>query len=124
MWKNGKYGFGWVVGIFLQYLESWKTSTLEKMATYEGFGISVLSHIDVIKFLLEHGSEYVLSERFTQDVLKDYFEHQRSQGQLADNPSASEFGDNDLTIAAQRDIAPVVRGSVGGRYEKKVVCCE
>ena len=30
-----------------------------------------------------------------------------------------EFGYNDLTIGIQRDIAPVVRGNVGGRYEKK-----
>ena len=30
-----------------------------------------------------------------------------------------QFGYNDLMIAAQRDIAPVIRGNVGGRYEKK-----
>ncbi len=35
------------------------------------------------------------------------------------NPTAQQFGYNDLTIAAQRDIAPVIRGNVGGRYEKK-----
>ena len=56
-----------------------------------------------------------------QDVLEDYFGHQRAKGGRADNPSsrAYEFGYNDLTIAAQRDIAPVVRGNVGGRFEKK-----
>ena len=34
----------------------------------------------------------------------------------SDNPSAQQFGYNDLTIAAQRDIAPTVRGNTGGRY--------
>jgi hypothetical protein len=53
-----------------------------------------------------------------QDVLEDYFGHQRAKGGRADNPRANEFGYNDLTIAAQRDIAPVVGGNVGGRYEK------
>ena len=124
----------WLVDVFLQYLESWKASTRERegeftddargkmflsMQTYEGLKISVRSHVEAIKFLLENGFKYVLSERFMQDVLEDYFGHQRSKGRRADNPSAYEFGYNDLTIAAQRDIAPVVRGNVGGRYEKK-----
>ena len=38
---------------------------------------------------------------------------------MSDNPTAQKFGHNDLTIADKRDIAPVVRGKVGGRYEKK-----
>ena len=116
--------FGWLVDVFLQYLESWKASTHERegdfsddargkmflsMQTYDGLKISVFSHVEAIKFLLENGFKYVLSERFMQDVLEDYFGHQRSKGRRADNPSAYEFGYNDLTIAAQRDIAPVVR---------------
>lgn len=54
-----------------------------------------------------------------QIFLEDYFGHQRAKGHRSDNPSAYEFGYNDLTIGIQRDIAPVVRGNVGGRYEKK-----
>ena len=126
--------FGWLVDVFIQYLESWKASAHERegdfsddargkmflsMQTYEGLKISVFSHVEEIKFLLENGFKYVLSERFMQDVLEDYFGHQRSKGRRADNPSAYEFDYNYLTIAAQRDIAPVVRGNVGGRYEKK-----
>jgi hypothetical protein len=108
--------FGWLVDVFLQYLESWKASTRERegdfsddargkmflsMQTYDGLKISVFSHVEAIKFLLENGFKYVLSERFMQDVLEDYFGHQRSKGRRADNPSAYEFGYNDLTIAAQ-----------------------
>ena len=126
--------FQWLMDVFLQYLDMWKKSTLERegkyspdargkmflsLQTYEGLVISVHSLVEAIKFLLTNGFEYVLSERFMQDVLEDYFGHQRSKGRRADNPNAMEFGYNDLAIAVQRDIAPVVRGNVGGRYEKK-----
>ena len=85
---------------------------------YEGFKISVHSHIKAIQFLLAQGFQYVLSERFLQDVVEDYFSHQKENGGRSDNPTAQQFGYNNLTIAAQRDIAPVVRGNVCGRYTR------
>ena len=118
---------------FLKYLESWRQSTLEhegeytlderqKMLlsaqTYAGLKIAVYSHIDAIRFLLSKGFKFVLSESFMQDVLEDYFGHQRERKAEDHNPTAQQFGYNDLTIAAQRDIAPVIRGNVDGRYGK------
>ena len=41
-----------------------------------------------------------------------------TKGRISDNPTAQQFGYNDLTISCQRDIAPVIRGNVGGRYGK------
>ena len=123
----------WLKDVFLAYLQRWKQSTLtcegnytadarQRMLlsgqTYEGFVISVHSHVDVIKFLLSEGFKYVLTERFMQDVLEDYFGHQREKGRRSDNPTAQQFGYNDLTISCQQDIAPVIRGNVGGRYGK------
>ncbi|CAB3985950.1 Hypothetical predicted protein [Paramuricea clavata] len=108
--------FEWLLNVFLVYLENWRKSTLERegnyssdargkmflsQQTYEGLKISVYSHVEAIKFLLENGFEYVLSERFMQDVLEDYFGHQRAKGHRSDNPSAYEFGYNDLTIGIQ-----------------------
>lgn len=87
--------------------------------THEGLKISAHSHVEAIQFLLTQGFQYVLSERFMQDVVEDYFGHQRGKGGRSDNPTAQQFGYNDLTIAAQRDIAPVIRGNVGGRYGKE-----
>ena len=88
--------------------------------TYTGLQISVLSHVEAIQFLLKQGFEYVLSERFMQDVLEDYFGDQRARGGgRSHNPTAQQFGYNDLTITTQRDIAPVIRGNVSGRYEVK-----
>ena len=82
------------------------------LQTYEGLKIAVYSHIDAIRFLLSKGFKFVLSERFMQDVLDDYFGYQRDKGRRSDNPTAQQFGHNELTIAAQRDIAPVIRGNV------------
>ncbi len=61
---------------------------------------------------------YVLTERFMQDVIEDYFKHQRTQRGRSDNPSAQQFSYNDMTIVAKRDIAPSVSGNTGGRYGK------
>ena len=64
--------------------------------TYKGLVISVNSHVDIIKFLLTEGFKYVLTERFMQA----YFHHQREKGR-SDNPTAQEFGYNNLTISCQ-----------------------
>ena len=87
--------FQWLLDVFLQYLEMWKKSTLERdgkysidargkmflsLQTYEGLVISVHSHVKAIKFLLTNGFEYILSERLMQDVSEDYFGHQRAKG--------------------------------------------
>ena len=126
--------FSWLKDVFLEYLNDWKDSTTAREGkyssndrenmfistqTYEGFKISVYSHIEAIKFLLAQGFQYVLTERFMQDVVEDNFGHQRAKYGRSDNPTAQQFGYNDLTIAAQRDIAPLVRGNVGGRYTKE-----
>ena len=47
--------------------------------------------IEIIKYLLECGVAYVLTERFCQDVLENYFGRK-------DNPMLRDFGYNDNTI--------------------------
>ena len=61
--------------------------------------------------------EYVLSERFCQDLLEEYFGHQRARGDYGNMPTVQSFGYNDLTIATQHSIAPVVRGNVEGCHQ-------
>ena len=89
------------------------------LQTHRSLKISIFSHIEAIQFSLSEGFQYVLSEKFMQHVLVDYFGHQQAKGGHSDNLAAQQFGYNDLTNAAQRDVAPVLRGNVGGRYEKK-----
>ena len=81
--------------------------------------ISVHAHIEALQYLLAEGFQYVVSERFMQDVLEDYFGHQQAKRGRSDNPAADQFSYNDLTIAVHKDIAPVIRGNVGGRCEKQ-----
>ena len=90
----------------MKYLEDWRRSTLTRPGEYSPDERGKM-----------YGFEYVLTERFMQDVLEDYFGHQRARGGRSDNPTAQQFGYNNLTIATQRDIAPVIGGNVGGRYE-------
>ena len=75
--------------------------------TYEGVKITVHSIIDVVKYLLSKGVPYVLTERFWQDPLENYFGRQRSMGHRKDNPSLRDFGYNDNTIRTQKIFRPI-----------------
>ena len=72
----------------MEYLRKWKESTEHRPGNftrtargkkfipwqaYEGFQITVHSVIEVFKFLLQEGVEYVLTERFCQDIVEEYF---------------------------------------------------
>ena len=123
--------FNWLQNIFLDYLKNWKCSVDTRegfsedekgrmflsIQTYNGLKMTVTSAIAVTKFLLSEGFEFVLTERFCQDDVEEYFGFQRAQGRRSDNPTAAEFGYNDLRIATLRDIAPQsVQGNVSGRH--------
>ena len=55
--------------------------------------------------------------RSSRRILWSVIRQRSSRGGYSDNPTVQSFGYNDLTIAAQRSIAPVVRGNVMGRHE-------
>ena len=102
---------------FLQYFKSWKESTearndanyqenakfkmFNSCQSYEGLQITVLSLKEVCKFLLQQGIPYILSERFCQDDLENYFGKQRVIGLRYDNPTVHDFGYNDNTVKNQ-----------------------
>ena len=84
--------------------------------SYEGLQITVFSFKEVCKFLLQQGIPYILSERFFQDDLENYFGKQRAIGRRCDNPTVRDFSYNDNTIKSQfsaRPIAGNVQGPVG-----------
>ena len=73
---------------FLEYFNTWKESidtrsgdftatAKSKMfisyQTHQGFKITCYSTVDCVKFLLQEGMELVLTERFSQDALEEYF---------------------------------------------------
>jgi hypothetical protein len=58
--------------------------------TYEGLKISIYFHIEGIQFLLAQGYQYVLSERFMQDVIEETTlgtNEQKVDGQITGQPS-------------------------------------
>ena len=124
--------FDWLQNTFIAYLNAWYKATQERpgsfdadararmfisQQTYRGLKITVSSIVQVVQFLLSEGMEYVLSERFCQDLLEEYFGRQRERGRFNDNPTLQAFGYNDLTLAVQRNIAPVVKGNDAGRHK-------
>ena len=123
----------WLQSGFLCYLNSWKNNIQQRgnnfsanakakmfisWQTFEGFKITSYSTIEVVPLLLHEGFEYVLTERFCQDVLEEYFGCQRGLQRRADNPSIKEFGYNANAIAIQGQLAPVIQGNVVGRHRR------
>ena len=85
--------FDWLENVFLKYFQDWLIwihKTHSKMTpenrarmfiswqTYEGIQVSVKSLIHCVKFLLNSGVSYVLTEKFCQDDLENYFGTSRS----------------------------------------------
>ena len=92
----------WLTNDFLDYFNDWLVSienrpgNYDKTAkskmfiswqTHQGLKITVKSINDCIKFLLHNHVSYVLTERFYQDPLENYFGRQRSLGARKDNPT-------------------------------------
>ena len=75
--------------------------------TYEGVKITVHSAIELTKYLLQQNVPYVLTERFCQDPLENYFGRQRSLGRRKNNPSLRDFGYNDNTIRSAKLFRPI-----------------
>ena len=78
----------------------------------KGIEITVYSVVELVKYLLSRGVPYVLTERFCQDPLENYFGHQRSIGTRKDNPSVRDVGYNDNVIRNQKTFRPIQAGNV------------
>ena len=86
--------------------------------TYNGLIISCNSLIGCRKFLLDEGAEYILSERFCQDILEEYFGNQRKLRMRNENPDINQFGYNTNTLRNQRNVS-CTSGNTRGRYNGK-----
>lgn len=124
--------FAWLTNDFLGYLRNWRESVANRPGeytnnarskmflswqTYEGLKITVHSVVEATKFLLNEGMEYVLTERFCQDPLEEYFGNQRKLGRRSDNPDMRQFGYNNNTIRVQRAVT-CQSGNTRGRKDK------
>ena len=118
--------FSWLRETFLNYFEKWlksiearkgnftkgeKSNMFLSWQTFEGLKLTVNSMIELTKYLIQNDVPYVLTERFCQDPLENYFGRQRAMGQRKDNPSLRDFGYNDNSIRNQKSFLPVVGGN-------------
>ena len=85
---------------------------------HEGMQITCYSVIEATKHLLKEGFQFVLTERFCQGVLKEYFWRQRGIGRRNDNPTVSQFGYNDNIIRMQRSVTNFT-GNTRGKHKNK-----
>ena len=125
--------FDWLFNVSLNYFDTWKLSienrgnnfslnAQSKMfiswQTFEGFKITTNAIVEVTKFLLSEGVEFVLTERFCQDEIEEYFGSQRQLGRRSDNPDLQMFGYNDNTIRIRKNVS-CSSGNTRGRYDKR-----
>ena len=125
--------FSWLENEFLSYFKAWKKSTTDRVGnftpnvrskmfiswqTYEGLQITTLASIEVTKFLLTEGLDFVLTERFCQDPVEEYFGNQRKLGRRSDNPDMFSFGYNTNTLRIQREVS-LTSGNMRGRKDKR-----
>jgi len=88
------------------------------MQTFEGLQMTVYSLVEATQYLLQNGVDFVLTERFNQDVLEEYFGRQRSLGRFNDAPNLFQFGYNSNTLRMQRSVVPV-KGNTRGAHSQK-----
>ena len=119
--------FSWLRSVFLRYFQDWLNSVEQRQGnftkdarqnmflssqTYEGLKITVNSIIEVTQFLLQHQVKYVLTERFCQDPLENYFSRPRPLWSRKDNASMTDIGYNDNAIRNQKIFHPIPHGNV------------
>ena len=76
------------------------------------------STTELVKFLLSRNVKYLLTERFCQDPLENYFGRQRGMGRRKDNPSLRDVGFNDNTIRISQMVKPI-QGNCRGAFNAK-----
>ena len=69
--------------------------------------MTILSLKGVVRYLLSKGLKYVLSEKFCQDDVENYFGRQRPIGRRKNNPNVKDTGYADNTIKSQFSVQPV-----------------
>ena len=62
------------------------------------------STVKAVNFLLQNGCIFILTERFCQDPVEEYFGIQKQLGRTNDNPDMKKFSYNDNTVRIQRDV--------------------
>ena len=110
--------FDWLKTDFLNFFNQWKQSIESRQGdftetekqkmfiswqSYEGLQITINSVVECTKFLLNNGVRYVLTERFCQDTLEEFFGTQRQMLRRNENPDLNTFGYNCNAVRIQKN---------------------
>ena len=87
------------------------------MQTYQGTEIAFRSTVKAVKCLLQDSCMFILTGRFCQEPVEEYFGIQRQLGRRNDNPNMAKFGYNDNTVRIQRDVY-FTSGNMQGKHNK------
>ena len=90
---------------------------LVNLQTNHCIQITVRSTVETVKFILQNGSKFILTERFYQDHVEEYFVIQRQLGRRYDNPDVAKFCYNDNTVRIQTDVS-FTSANIKGKYNK------
>ncbi|CAC5406376.1 THAP9 [Mytilus coruscus] len=125
-----KFAVQWLEEDFLGFMDRWEqegrdqpnlTAKEKKQLclsreTLEGIRITVKSFVNLAKELLRLPNfRFLLSERFNQDPLEEYFSKQRDMGGRCDNPTVRQFQHNALKLQVAG--APAVMASTRGNCQ-------
>ena len=84
-----------------------------------GLRLTVYSLEDVVKFLLNHGFEYVLTSKFSQDPLEEHFGRHRQSARRSANPSLQTLGVQENKFRIQRTVATSITPNGNTRGSKR-----
>jgi hypothetical protein len=117
----------WLENDFLGYFNEWRNSVKNRpgdftkeernqmMLSYQkirGIQITTKSIVECVRFLLGEGAPYVLTNRFNQDPLEQFFGHCKCKGGSNDNRSVYDISNTITTLRAVGSVALApVRGN-------------
>ncbi|CAB4038147.1 Hypothetical predicted protein, partial [Paramuricea clavata] len=81
--------------------------------------INCLPLEDVVKFLLNHGFEYVLTSKFSQDPLEEHFGQHRQSARRSANPSLQTLGVQENKFRIQWTVATIITPKGNTRGSKR-----
>ena len=84
-----------------------------------GLRLTFYSLEDVVKFLLNHGFEYVLTSKFSQDPLEEHFGRRRQSARRSANPSLQTLGVQENKFRIQRTVATSITPKGNTRGSKR-----
>ena len=113
----------YLTGEFLDYFKMWKTSVDNRRGdfsksekagmqlsyqTLEGLELTVKSVVECVKFCLNEGMPFVMTERFNQDPVEQHFGVHRSKHGCNNNPTLEEFNNCMVRVrtAGSQALAP------------------